>query len=72
MAHSCIVGTGFSPLSGLSSFVRFFTLSCSPPVTASITSEKPMSPNPRAESEPPFFFLPYRLNTHTPTVIIST
>ena len=68
----CIVGTGFSPDSGLSSFVRFFTLSCRPPVTASITSEKPMSIRPRAESSAPFFFLPARLKTQTPTVMRTT
>ena len=48
---SCIVGGRFGPAaSGLSAFVATFTLSCSPPVTASISSETPMSARPYGES----------------------
>mmetsp|Transcript_44036 Transcript_44036/g.116422 ORF Transcript_44036/g.116422 Transcript_44036/m.116422 type:complete len:212 (-) Transcript_44036:125-760(-) len=69
---SCIVGLAFG-LSGLSFFVLTFTLSCSPPVTASISSEKAISSRPYDESlAPPPFFLPPKLKMHTPSVIITT
>ena len=69
---SCIVGLAFG-LSGLSFLVLTFTLSCSPPVTASISSEKAISSRPYDESlAPPPFFLPPKLKMHTPTVIITT
>ena len=50
----------------------FLTLSCRPPVTMSMMSEKKISPSPSSESLPPFFFFPSRLKRHTPAVISAT
>ena len=58
---------------GLSALVVRFTRSCKPPVTASMTSDTPMSVNPYALSSPPFFFASApKLNIVTPSVMKNT
>mmetsp|Transcript_32189 Transcript_32189/g.95753 ORF Transcript_32189/g.95753 Transcript_32189/m.95753 type:complete len:219 (+) Transcript_32189:552-1208(+) len=68
---SCMVGLALGS-EGLSALVDALTLSCSPPVTASITSDAAMSHRPYAESSPPPFFLPPKLKTVTPSVMSAT
>ena len=58
---------------GLSAFVLAFTLSCSPPVNASIKSETTIRKRPYGLSFLPTFFLPPpKLKMQTPSVIAAT
>mmetsp|Transcript_14681 Transcript_14681/g.43353 ORF Transcript_14681/g.43353 Transcript_14681/m.43353 type:complete len:220 (-) Transcript_14681:144-803(-) len=69
---SCMVGLALGS-EGLSALVDALTLSCSPPVTASISSDAPSSSRPNGWSGlPTFFFLPPKLKTETPSVMSAT